>query len=66
MISIWHLVWIVPLSAAMGVMLLFYLVIFDDCLYWLDDKAKHYEDYDKLEEDPIAQAERMIQRHDKK
>ena len=37
MISVWHLVWIVPASAVMGVILLFYIVIFDDCMWWADD-----------------------------
>lgn len=44
MISIWHLVWIVPLSAVAGVMLLFYIVIFDDCLYWMDNSKDKDEE----------------------
>lgn len=44
MISIWHLVWIVPLSAVMGVILLFYIVIFDDCMWWADDDRGKEDD----------------------
>jgi hypothetical protein len=46
MISVWHLVWIVPLSAVMGVILLFYIVIFDDCMWWADD-SRDKVDYEK-------------------
>lgn len=46
MIHIWHLIWIVPLSAVMGVVLLCYIVIFDDCMYWADDSRKK-EDQDR-------------------
>lgn len=66
MILTLHLIWIVPLSAIGGAALLFYIVVVDDLLYWSSDKVKHYEDYDKLEDDPIAQAERMIKQYDKK
>jgi hypothetical protein len=37
MISILHLVWIIPLSAVGGAFLLALIVITDDCLYWADD-----------------------------
>jgi hypothetical protein len=34
MISIWHLLWIIPLSAVAGVVLAVGIIIFDDCLWW--------------------------------
>ena len=46
MISVWHLIWIVPLSAVGGVILVFYLVIFDDCLWWANTDDKGDEDHD--------------------
>lgn len=38
MIHICHLIWIVPLSAVAGVMLAFYIVIFDDAMWWANDR----------------------------
>ena len=40
MISIWHLIWIIPLSAVAGVVLAVGIVIFDDCLWWASDKSE--------------------------
>ena len=40
MISIYHLVWIVPLSAVAGVVLTVGIVILDDCLWWASDKCE--------------------------
>ena len=33
MISIYHLIWIIPLSAVAGVLLTVMIVLVDDCLY---------------------------------
>ena len=46
MISIWHLLWIVPFSAVGGVILTIGIVIFDDCLWWADD-SRGKKDYEK-------------------
>jgi hypothetical protein len=40
MISIWHLIWICPLSAVAGVVLTVSIIIFDDCLWWASDKSE--------------------------
>lgn len=38
MISIWHLVWIVPISAVFGVFAMIYIVLVDDCMYWANKR----------------------------
>ena len=38
MISPWHLIWIIPLSAVAGVVLVVGIILFDDCLWWASDK----------------------------
>ena len=40
MISIWHLIWICPLSAVAGVVFTVGIIIFDDCLWWASDKCE--------------------------
>ena len=46
MISVWHLVWIVPASAVLGVFAMIYIVLVDDCMYWADDD-RDKEDQDR-------------------
>lgn len=40
MISIWHLIWICPLSAVAGVVLAVGIIIFDDCLWLASNKSE--------------------------
>ena len=40
MISIWHLIWIVPLSVVAGVVLAVGIIVFDDRLCWLNGKCE--------------------------
>ena len=40
MISIWHLLWIVPISAVGGVILTIGIVIFDDFMWLASDKCE--------------------------
>lgn len=43
MISIYHLLWIIPISAVAGVILVVGIIIFDDCLWWASDKSEKGE-----------------------
>lgn len=43
MIPIWYLVWIIPISAVLGVIFMFYLFVFDDCLWWANREGKDEE-----------------------
>ena len=40
MISIFHLIWIIPLSAVAGALLFIFIVLVDDCLWWASDKSE--------------------------
>ena len=42
MISVWHLVWIIPLSAVGGAFTLALIVLMDDCLYWANEEDNHF------------------------
>lgn len=47
MISVLHLIWIVPVSAVAGVLLAVGIIIFDDCLWWASDECeKRGENHD--------------------
>lgn len=51
MISIWHLLWIVPISAVGGVIFMVGIVIFDDFLWLASDKCEKRGDTDGIPDD---------------
>ena len=40
MISVYHLIWIIPLSAVAGIIFAVWIVLVDDCLWWADNKSE--------------------------
>ena len=42
MISVWNLLWICPLSALAGILLVVLIVVTDECLYWANEESDHF------------------------
>jgi hypothetical protein len=46
MISVLHLIWIVPVSAVAGICILVFIVLTDDCLYWANNRDYREDHHD--------------------